>query len=235
MACFISIHSSTYPYNYKVNLSVNPNDVNTHYWVYFNYFVLHMFNRYLGLPYELLHIIGPIFNKKIVMIKPTQKTPELELDLINDTRWSLHKQSPDKYTLLVFYRGLHCPVCKKYLEDLKTKLKDFSNRGVNVIALSMDSEERAKKTGKEWDIESLPIGFELSEKAARDWGLFISNSISEKEPKIFSEPGLFLVKADGTLYCSAIQTMPFARPDFDDLLKAIDFIEDKDYPARGSK
>jgi len=169
------------------------------------------------------------------MIKPKEKTPELELDLINDTRWSLQKQDPNKFTLLVFYRGLHCPVCKKYLEDLKTKLDDFSKRDVNVIAISMDSEERAKKTGKEWDIEALPIGFELTEDTARDWGLYISNSISEKEPKVFSEPGLFLVNADGSLYCSAVQTMPFARPNFEDLLKAIDFIVDKDYPARGSK
>lgn len=169
------------------------------------------------------------------MIKPTEKFPDLEFKLINDTIWNLEKQEPEAYTLLVFYRGLHCPVCKKQLEELKTKLHDFSEKGINVIAVSMDSEERAQKAGKDWDVESLPIGFEMKEKTARDLGLYISKSISEKEPEVFSEPGIFLVKNDGTLYCSSIQTMPFARPSFDDLLKAIDFIKKENYPARGGK
>ncbi len=169
------------------------------------------------------------------MIKPTEKFPNLEFKLINDTVWKFEKQEPESFTLFVFYRGYHCPVCKKQLEELKTKLDDFTKRGVNVIAVSMDSEERAKKTGDEWKVESLPIGFEMEEKTARDLGLYISNAVSDKEPEVFSEPGLFLVRNDGTLYCSSIQTMPFARPGFDDLLGAIDFIKEKDYPARGSK
>ncbi len=167
------------------------------------------------------------------MIKPTEKVPNLKLDLINDTKWDLSKQNTEHFTLIVFYRGLHCPVCKKYLEDLKTKLHDFEERGVNVIAVSMDTEERAKKTGDEWDIEALPIGYDLKEEDAREWGLYISNAIKDEEPDVFSEPGLFLIKTDSTLYCSAVQTMPFARPDFTALLKALDFIQKEDYPARG--
>ena len=169
------------------------------------------------------------------MIKPNTKVPELTVNLINGTKWELQKQDPKEYTLIVFYRGLHCPVCKKYLEDLKTKLDDFSERGVNVIAISMDTEGKAQKTGKQWDVSSLPIGFELSEDAAREWGLYISNGIKDEEPEVFSEPGLFLIKSDGNLYCSALQTMPFARPDFEELLSAIDFVKKNDYPARGGK
>ena len=169
------------------------------------------------------------------MITPTHKVPNLTLDLINDTQWELHKQRPEKYTLLVFYRGLHCPKCKQQLENLKEKLTEFTKRGINVIGISMDSEKRAKKTGKEWNIESIPIAYGLSEKEANDWGLYLSTSISDSEPEVFSEPGLFLIKPDNTLYLSSIQTMPFARPHFDDLLNAIDFIEDKGYPARGTK
>jgi hypothetical protein len=41
------------------------------------------------------------------------------------------------------------------------------------------------------------------------------------------------VRPDITLYYGAVQTMPFARPDFTDLLGAIDFALTKDYPARG--
>ncbi|MEZ5652849.1 MAG: hypothetical protein R3E87_20120 [Burkholderiaceae bacterium] len=52
-------------------------------------------------------------------------------------------------------------------------------------------------------------------------------------PELFSEPGVFIVRANGSLYYGATQTMPFARPSFQDLLGAIDFAIAKDYPARG--
>ncbi|MDZ7857087.1 hypothetical protein [Sphaerotilus sp.] len=59
-------------------------------------------------------------------------------------------------------------------------------------------------------------------------------SIGIEEPALFSEPGVFLVRPDGTLYYyGEVQTMPFARPQFQDLLGAIDFALAKDYPARG--
>jgi peroxiredoxin len=169
------------------------------------------------------------------MIKPKEKVPELELDLINDTQWNLGAQQSDSFTMLVFYRGLHCPKCKIQLESLAKKLEDFSDRGVHVIGISCDTEKTAKKTAEEWNIPELPIGYGLSIEKAREWGLFISGSISEKEPEQFSEPGIFLVHPNKTLYSSSIQTMPFARPKFDDILQALDFIEKENYPARGGE
>ena len=91
------------------------------------------------------------------MIKPTEKVPALNLDLINGTRWELEKQSPAHYSVLVFYRGLHCPKCKEQLESLKDHLEDFNERGINVVAISMDTEKRAKITGEKWYIESIPV------------------------------------------------------------------------------
>jgi len=54
-----------------------------------------------------------------------------------------------------------------------------------------------------------------------------------EEPALFSEPGLFLVRQDRTLYFATVQTMPFARPNFADILTATDFVLSKNYPARG--
>ena len=166
-------------------------------------------------------------------MKPQEKVPHLELDLINGTKWDMSKQDPEKYTMILFYRGYHCPVCKKQLESLKDKLQEFVDRGVNVVAISMDTEERAKKAGDEWDISSIPVAYELSKEQAKEWGLYLSKGISDKEPELFSEPGMFLIKKDGTLYCSSIQSMPFARPALNDILGAIDFVEKEGYPARG--
>jgi hypothetical protein len=84
----------------------------------------------------------------------------------------------------------------------------------------------------------LRMGHSLPLQQAREWGLYVSTSrgvtsIGIEEPPLFSEPGVFIVRPDGTLYYGAVQTMPFARPHFDELLAAIDFALAKNYPARG--
>jgi len=75
-------------------------------------------------------------------------------------------------------------------------------------------------------------------RASRAWGLYISNSRDKtsagiEEPAQLNEPGLFLVRPDGSLYWAAVQSVPFARPQLDEVLKAIDFIKERDYPPRG--
>jgi hypothetical protein len=47
------------------------------------------------------------------------------------------------------------------------------------------------------------------------------------------EPGIFLVNPDASLFWAAVSTMPFARPHFDEILGAIDFVLSRGYPARG--
>lgn len=167
------------------------------------------------------------------MIKPKNKTPEIHINLVNDTTWKLSEQSPDSYTMIVFYRGKHCPLCKKQLEELQNKLPEFTKRGVNVIAISTDNEKRAKATYDEWDIANIPIGYGLSVDDAKKWGLFISKGINDSEPQHFAEPGFFLITPEQTVYWESIQSMPFARPTLDHVLKGIDYIKKEDYPARG--
>jgi hypothetical protein len=58
-------------------------------------------------------------------------------------------------------------------------------------------------------------------------------STGVEEPTHFSEPALYLIRPDGTLYVGSIQTMPFARPHVADILAAIDYVLKNNYPARG--
>ncbi|MDZ4798776.1 MAG: redoxin domain-containing protein [Bryobacteraceae bacterium] len=163
---------------------------------------------------------------------PRQMAPELDISTL-DGAWRLSEQQPVHFTLIVVYRGLHCPICKASLRELDQELAAFAERGVDVIAMSGDSEDRARQSKAQWGINNVRIGYDLTEQTARAWGLFVSRGINDKEPSIFFEPGLFLVKPDVTLYSASIQSMPFARPAIGDLMKAIDFIVEKDYPARG--
>ena len=166
------------------------------------------------------------------MIQPRTKTPNLEVNLINGSSWRLSEQSPENFTLIVFYRGLHCPICKTYLEELQKNISKFIDKGVNVLALSSDTEEKANEAFDKWDMGDIPLGYNFPIEEARKWGLYISKGI-KKEPDTFIEPGLFLIKPDQSLYFSSVQTMPFARPDFKDVLSAISFVLKEDYPARG--
>jgi peroxiredoxin len=172
------------------------------------------------------------------MLKPRQAVPPLEVTTLDGEPWRLADQQPESFTLAVFYRGLHCPVCSRYVKGLADALSDFEERGVEVIAISTDDSERARRAREEWQTGALAIGHGLSIEQARAWGLYISNSrgmtsAGIEEPKQFNEPGLFLVRPDGTLYWAAVQSVPFARPHFDEVLKAVDFIKERDYPPRG--
>jgi peroxiredoxin len=165
--------------------------------------------------------------------RPQTPAPPLEVSLTTGDTWRLADQSPDTFTLVVFYRGYHCPVCEGYNKTLNDLLDRYEERGVEVLAVSMDTKERAQQSAEEWGLDALTVAYGLTEEQARTWGLYLSEGVKEGEPDLFSEPGLFLVRPDGTLYYSAVNTMPFGRPNLEDLLGALDFIDTNNYPPRG--
>ena len=164
---------------------------------------------------------------------PRTNAPDLEVNTLTDERWKLSEQRPERFTMVVFYRGLHCPICKTYLKDLESKLKEFKKRGVETIAISGDEKDRATKSKHEWGLDQLMLGYDQSIDSMREWGLYVSNSIKDSEPEQFGEPGLFLIQPSGELYYVAINSMPFGRPSFKDLLSTIDWVTENNYPARG--
>ena len=173
----------------------------------------------------------------MTVLKTRQGAPKLSVPTLNGS-WSLENQNPEHFTMIVFYRGLHCPLCQKYLAELDGNLEQFTGAGVSVIAISSDNQNRTELTVESAKLNNLEMGYDLTVEQAQQWGLHRSEgrgktSIGIEEPTEFSEPGLFLVKPDGTLYWSNISTMPFARPNFKEILGAIKFVLANDYPARG--
>ncbi len=61
----------------------------------------------------------------------------------------------------------------------------------------------------------------------------MSKGIKDPEPELFGEPGLFLVRPDGSIYTAAVNSMPAARPRIEDVVAAVRFCNDNNYPARG--
>ncbi|MGL4440695.1 MAG: peroxiredoxin-like family protein [Bosea sp. (in: a-proteobacteria)] len=175
----------------------------------------------------------------IVPTIPRHAAPTLEVPLAGSADpFMLTSEKPENFTLVLFYRGYHCPICRTQLKDLEARLPDFEKRGVSVVAISSDNQDRAQKTKDEWQLPGLRLGHSLDLKVARSWGLYVSagrgvTSIGVEEPALFSEPGLFLIRPDQTIYFVSVQSMPFSRPHFADILSAIDFVVAKSYPARG--
>jgi len=172
------------------------------------------------------------------MLIPRQKVPTLTLPTLDHGEFDLYTDGSERGTVVTFYRGLHCPICAKYLTELEKRTADFAERGVKTIAISTDDEERTREMQKKIEASALRFAYDLSLEKAREWGLYISNSrgktsIGIEEPALFSEPGLFLVQPDGALCYGSVQTMPFARPHFSELVGALDFAIEKNYPARG--
>lgn len=169
---------------------------------------------------------------------PRKPVPSLEFDTVGGGHWSLAEQKPQNFTMVVFYRGLHCPICHRYTSELNGMIEDYNKRGISTVIASTDAKDRAAEAKEKWGLPKLTVGYGVSIDKAREWGLYVSTSRGKtsagiEEPPLFAEPGIFLVKPDTTLYWASVSTMPFARPHFADIAGAIDFAVSKNYPARG--
>lgn len=169
------------------------------------------------------------------MITPKKNAPKLKLHTVSDEVWDLHDTHIEKFLMIVFYRGIHCPVCKKYLKELSKLSKQFNKKGIlDIIAVSGDTEEKAYSAKEDWKLHNIEVGFDQALSSMKQWRLFISESIKDGEPKFFGEPGLFLIDSDHKIFYSAINSMPFGRPRLKDMVKAMEFINENNYPALGS-
>jgi peroxiredoxin len=166
-------------------------------------------------------------------VRPTQPAPDLTVPLLHGGIYRLTDQRPDALTMVVFFRGLHCPVCRAQLSELERRLDELEERGIEVIAVSGETRERTTALAHEWKLERLPLAYGLTEDQMRAWGLFISHGVNESELALFNEPGLFLISPDHNVYYESILSMPVGRPRLSDLLDGIDYWTTHDYPARG--
>ena len=70
------------------------------------------------------------------MLIPTQKAPNLLLPTLFHGEFNLISEKPKNFTMLIFFRGLHCPICATYLQSFTDLLPDFVELGRTSIAIS---------------------------------------------------------------------------------------------------
>src|ERR671914_748541 len=124
----------------------------------------------------------------------------------------LADSAPRLFTMLVFNRGLHCPVCRAQLSELDRRFDELAEKGIDVVSISGESEQRASQMRDEWKIDKVPLAYGLSEAQMREWGLFVSRGITADAPAVFNEPALFLISPDGSVYYESILSIPAEAP-----------------------
>ena len=113
---------------------------------------------------------------------PRQAVPALQVPTLAGKTLQLEAGRAGNFTLLVFYRGYHCPLCRAYLTELNRLHDDFTRRGVEILVLSSDSEERAGLAASQWGLDKLDLGYGLSIADARQWGLYVSTGRGLHQP-----------------------------------------------------
>ena len=138
------------------------------------------------------------------------------------------------WQLIVVYRGKHCPICRRYLKSLDGLLEDFGAIGTAVVAVSGDPKEKAESEVAE-EAWRFPVAYGLSPDQMHLLGLYISEPRSPEETdRPFPEPGLFAVNPAGQVHIVDISNAPFARPDLQGILNGLKFIQERNYPIRGT-
>ena len=166
--------------------------------------------------------------------KITAGAPLPELDLPLAGGGDIHIGGEGGWRMVVVYRGLHCPKCKAYLTKLKDLARGFADINTDIITVSGDPEEKAEAFKQDLGLD-FPVAYGLTVEQMKDWGLYVSNPRSPEETdRPFPEPGLFILRPDGTVQIADVSNAPFARPDLDNLLGGLTFIQAKDYPVRGT-
>jgi peroxiredoxin len=161
--------------------------------------------------------------------------PAISLSLVGGGTVTLGKPQKEGHWQLVFiYRGLHCPVCKQYLKKLEGLKDKFLGTAAEIIVVSGDPESKAVSMVESNGL-SFPVAYGLSIEQMKELGLYISHPRSPQETdRPFPEPGMFAANAEGRVQLIDISNTPFNRSDLGELLETVEWIQENDYPIRGT-
>jgi peroxiredoxin len=146
--------------------------------------------------------------------------------IIGDATWKM----------VVVYRGVHCPLCTRFLNGLETWVERLGAAGVEVAAVSADSREQLGRHLEKLDV-SFPLYHGLTTEQMQALGVYVSVPRSPQETDHnFAEPGLFVVNEDHRVQVVDVSNNPFVRPEPEALVSGIEWIRDPEnnYPIRGT-
>ena len=106
-----------------------------------------------------------------VKLKAGDTFPKIEATLLDGSVVTLGKTQEQGLWQAVFvYRGKHCPLCTKYLNEIESYKQAFLDAGVEVLAVSADSKQQLQEHVAQLDV-SFPIAYGLSEQQMKELGV----------------------------------------------------------------
>jgi peroxiredoxin (alkyl hydroperoxide reductase subunit C) len=133
--------------------------------------------------------------------------------------FNLYENLGEKGAVLFFYPLDFTFVCPSELIAFDHRLKEFHDRGINVIGCSIDSQFSHfawKNTPiNEGGIGQVkyPLVADLTKQIARDYDVLLGDSVALR--------GSFLIDADGTVRHAVVNDLPLGR-NIDEMIRMID-------------
>jgi peroxiredoxin len=88
--------------------------------------------------------------------------PAFTLSLVGGGQVTLGKVSvPGRWQIVIVYRGLHCPICNKYLARLEELVSRFAGTKAEIVAISGDPSEKAEAIVRNNGL-TFPVAYGLS-------------------------------------------------------------------------
>jgi len=73
--------------------------------------------------------------------------------------------------IIIFHRGLYCPVCMSHLTDLADHIAEFKEAGIQIVAIGPDVPQTARIDMAIFSVLPFPLLADTSENVARLFGL----------------------------------------------------------------
>lgn len=143
----------------------------------------------------------------VVPLDTGARVPKLTLKAVDGKAFDLNAAVAKKPTVLIFYRGGWCPFCNQQMSGLQGIVKDVTDAGYQLLAISPDKpEELAKSIDKHTltytllsDSDGSAIqAFGLAFKAASSQFALLEQYSGEKT-HILPVPAVYILGTDGTI------------------------------------
>ena len=170
-------------------------------------------------------------------IEAGSKFPEIRALSMDGTTIDLNQRTAGTdWKMVVVYRGKHCPLCTRYLNDLEALKEKLNDINVEIVAVSGDCKAQLAEHMDKLEVE-FPLLYGLTVDQMQELGLYSSQPRSAQETDHpFAEPDVFVVNDEGQVQVVDISNNPFVRPDLDRLVSGLAWIKnpDNNYPIRGT-
>ena len=133
--------------------------------------------------------------------------------------FNLYENIGEKGAVLFFWPLDFTFVCPSEIIAFSKRVKDFEQRGIQVIGCSVDSQfahfawrETAVENGGIGRVE-FPMVADITKQIAKDYDVLFDNSVALR--------GSFLIDADGTVRHAVINDLPLGR-NIDEMIRMVD-------------